>query len=79
MSAVSNLTYVYCHDVNSSDPQLQNGPCAFANYNEAMSFAKWASLNEVSEYGMWNVWNYNGGCGGWRNGVFTPTSNQNWP
>jgi hypothetical protein len=78
--AVSNLTYVTIHDGTAGSPEYGNAVIAFSNYNEAMSFAKWASYNFITpsqNYIM--VWNYYGGSGWWRNSTWTETANSNWP
>ena len=80
MSAVSNLTYVTLHDGNSGTPEYASSTSVFSNYNEAMSYARWASANY--HYATQNyvyVWNYNGGSGRWKTGVWTELSNENWP
>lgn len=80
MSAVSNLTYVWIQDKGSTSPEKDTTPVAFSNYNEAMSFAKWASLlGATTQSVQAAVWNYNGGSGIWTNAVFSPTANTNWP
>ena len=78
MSAVSGITYVYVRDGSTTTPE-PNGDTAiqFANYNEAMSWAKW-----ISGYvgtGVLFIWNYNGGSGYWINNSFTAVANNNWP
>jgi hypothetical protein len=79
MSAVSNITYVWFQDVTPGSPEKDTSPVPFANYNEAMSYAKWSSIhysvNQVRAY----IWNYNGGSGYWNNGVFNSIANTNWP
>jgi len=81
MSAISNITYVMLFDsVNGAG--LENAsPVPFANYNEAMSYAKWLSVETFTTHPDYIVfvWNYNGGSGKWRNTLFTPLVNSNWP
>ena len=78
MSAVSNITYVQLYDLTPTDPQQGTFVTPFANYNEAMSFAKQTSNRVGRDCVLW-IWNYNGGSGYWREGVWYPEPNQNWP
>lgn len=79
MSAVSNLTSVYLSDTDTSTAPHESSFCMqYANYDEAMSYCKWLSLNLNSTIYLF-IWNYNGGSGFWNGGVFTPRTNQNWP
>ena len=80
MSAVSNLTYVTLHDDVAGAPEYGSGTIVFSNYNEAMSYARWASLNYTArtQNVLW-VWNYNGISGRWYNGSWTEVPNTNWP
>ena len=79
MSAVSNLTYIWIQDAVPGSPEKDTSPIAFSNYNEAMSFAKWVSINERIQSVYVYLWNYNGGSGFWSGGVFNPRPNENWP
>ena len=79
MSAVSNLTYVLIVDADGGVlPQYGSGFLTFANYNEAMSYCRWQSL-DLGTPTLLYVWNYNGQSGNWRNGVFLGIPNINWP
>lgn len=80
MSA-SNRTFLYIQD---KDPSLAypigDSPVDFADYEEAMSYAKWMSILYISSAGgRIIVWNYNGGSGTWTSGVWAPQPNNNWP
>lgn len=83
MSAVSNLTYVWVQDASASAPDKDGTPVVFSNYNEAMSFAKWAVKTSLVANVYVSVWNYNGGSGYWSgtggSANFNPVSNYNWP
>jgi hypothetical protein len=77
--AVSNLTYVRICDKQASAPEKESTPVAFSNYNEAMSFAKYAAWFNTLESVRVYVWNYNGGSGHWDLDLWTATGNKNWP
>ena len=78
MSAVSNITYVYAFDFQTgTSPFGSSGNYIFSNYNEAMSFGKWMSLQTTTV--VWYVWNYNGGSGYWLTDAWNPRGNSNWP
>lgn len=80
MSAVSNLTYVTLHDETPGTSQFGSGTVVFSNYNEAMSYGKWASLKYGSSAeNVIYIWNYNGGSGKWYVGGWTDIPNTNWP
>ena len=77
--AVSNLTYVWIQDADPAVPEKDGTPVPFSNYNEAMSFAKWASQNDIGNNVYCYVWNYNGGSGLWHNAAWQELANSNWP
>ena len=79
MSAVSNLTYIWFQDLDTTTPDKDSTPVAFSNYNEAMSYGKWVSLNDQLNNVAVYIWNYNGGSGFWSQGSFYPLVNRNWP
>jgi len=67
-------------DTAAAYPVGDSGPMEFAVYNDAMSYARWMSVQTlVSTNTLIAIWNYNGGSGYWLNGAFTSVENQNYP
>ena len=77
---IGGLTYVTLLDVNQTDPQQGLHVQVFADYNEAMSYAKWATFwFSIQETTSVYVWNWNGGSGKWTGSSFTDIANSNYP
>ena len=78
---IGGLTYVLIVD-SSNELNYPTGDTiqVFADYNEAMSWAKFIDINAIgtNKGEIW-VWNWNGGSGRWLNNVFTPETNTNYP
>ena len=77
---IGGLTYVKVMDRNQTQ-QPPNGDTliSFADYNEAMSYAKWLDVVFYGTDAVWvSVWNWYGNSGYWDNGTFYDASNQNY-
>lgn len=72
-------TYMWLQDINGGNPQKDTTPVSFDVYNEAMSYAKWASLNDFEDHVYAYVWNFDGGSGYWNDGTFHGVENNNYP
>jgi len=77
---IGGLTYVYIIGFDpAAGAPTGDSIWQFADYNEAMSFAKWLEIKTTSRQGDIKVWNWNGGSGYWLNGAFTSEANSNYP
>ena len=76
-------TIVTIIDRNNTEPHAGVQTLSFNVYNDAMSYAKNASIEYWSfssaEKLIIYVWNYNGGSGYWNNGTYNDQSNNNYP
>jgi hypothetical protein len=78
---IGGLTYVFISDNDEAVtiPIGDSGPIQFADYNEAMSYARFLSVRFSGTNGNIWVWNWNGGSGYWRNNAFSARDNANYP
>ena len=77
---IGGLTYIYVIDRGEGVPQPTSDVMqSFADYNEAMSYAKWIGSTQLGTNAYVTVWNWNGGSGYWLDTTFSPTANTNYP
>ena len=78
---IGGLTYILINDKDEATaiPNKDSGPIQFADYNEAMSYAKFLSSKFAGNSANIWIWNWNGGSGYWRNGIFADRTNDNYP
>jgi hypothetical protein len=78
---IGGLTYIWIADSDPSGSRPSGDSIwSFADFNEAMSYAKWIDFYAMNtgQGTVW-VWNWNGGSGSWNNAVFTGFENKNYP
>jgi len=77
---IGGLTYVYLQDRAETFSPTADSIWSFADYNEAMSFAKFMDTNMIgTDEGRIYVWNWHGGSGKWNNNSFSALNNTNYP